>query len=216
VRRLRRGTFLPADVPMLARALYETKRPELARAALAEVLATENPPVQAVMLYLRHEGASDPEAAQEVLQRALARYPSNPVLLRYAASADIAAGHADRAEERIANAVAAAPESAPLYRLHAMVLTSAGKREEALAAAQRALDLDPDLPDAADMVVVLLSQLGRRDEALERLERQAKEGKLGISGRILLARLHIMAGHDAQAVALLEGALAERADLPGA
>src|SRR5574338_1157855 len=199
---------------MLARALYETKRPELARAALLEVVTTDNPPVQAIMLYLRHEAASDPEAAQEVLQRALARFPKNALLLRYAASADIVAGHADRAEERIADAVAAAPKNAQLYRLQAMVLSSTGKREPALAAAERALELDPDLPDAADMVVGLLSQLGRRDAAVDRLERQDKEGKLGISGRILLARLHIMAGHDPQAIALLESAVAERADLP--
>ena len=216
VRRLRGGTFPPADVPMLARAFYATKRPDAARIALNEVLGSEDPPLQAALLYLRHEAATDPEGAADVLARALERYPTQPMLLTHAVRADLAAGHADRAEARVAAAVAAKPQNAQLQRLQAMVLSSTGKTEEALAAAQRALDLDPNLPDVADMLVGLLSKLGRRDEAVERLERQGKEGKLGVPGRILLARLHILAGRDAQAIELLEAALKERSDLPGA
>ena len=66
------------------------------------------------------------------------------------------------------------------------------------------------------MVVGLLSQLGRQGEAVDRLERQAKEGKLGVASRVLLARLHIVAGNDARAIEHLESTLVERSDLPGA
>jgi tetratricopeptide (TPR) repeat protein len=97
-----------------------------------------------------------------------------------------------------------------------MVLASLGRPADALPAAERALELDPDLPELTDMLVSLLSQLGRREEAVERLERQAKDGKLSVSGRVLLARLQLGAGGDARAIELLESALAERSDLPGA
>jgi tetratricopeptide (TPR) repeat protein len=215
VRRLNRG-IVPVDVPMLARALYATKRNESARAVLDDALGKDDVPLTAVLLYLRHEGARDPERAHAVLERAAERYPHNPSLLGYLVRGDFAAGQPERAEARLAAAVAASPDNAALYRLQARALTSSGKHEEALAAAERALELDPERSEAADLMVGLLSRLGRLDEAVERLEAQAKQGKLGLSGRILLARLHIVGGRDPRAIELLESAVAERADLPEA
>jgi len=220
VRRLRglRGsaTIAPHDVPMVARALYRTNRPEAARALLREALAGEDPPLSAVLLYLSREAARDPEAAREVLARAIEKYPDHPTVLQHVVQADLANGDVERALARAGDAVKANPGNARLHRVHAYALSSAGKPEEALAAAERALELDPQLPEVADMLVALLARLGRRDEAVERLEREARESRLGIPGRILLARLHILGGREPRAVELLESAIAERADLPGA
>jgi tetratricopeptide (TPR) repeat protein len=216
LRRLRGGSLRPDDVPTLARALYATKRSDVARIVLREAIASETAVLGSFLLYLRHEAKNDPEGAQLALERAAQSHPTHPAVLRYLAEKDFAAGQGERAAERVAKAIESTPNNAQLHRLHALVLASLGRNEEAVTSAERALELDPQLPEVADMLVSLLAQLGRRDDAIARLERQAADGKLGVPGRILLARLQLGAGADARAIELLESALAERSDLPGA
>lgn len=218
LRRIRRATggqVSPADVLLLAQALYATGRDQAAAGVLAEVIAGDRAPLPAILLYLRHERARDPDAAAEVLERAAERYPTHVTLLGYLVRRDFREGKPERAVERVAAAVAAEPKSSRLLRLQALVLSATGKPAEALAAAERALELKPGSSNGADLIVRLLSQLGRQEEAIERLERQAQEGKLGVAGRVVLARLNMREGRDARAVELLESALAERSDLPG-
>ncbi|HEX2484965.1 MAG TPA: tetratricopeptide repeat protein, partial [Myxococcota bacterium] len=55
LRRLRGGTLRPDDVPTLARALYATKRSDVARIVLREAIASETAVLGSFLLYLRHE-----------------------------------------------------------------------------------------------------------------------------------------------------------------
>ena len=210
------GGIPPDDVPVLARVLYETNREEGARAILNEALAANDPPLEVTLIYLAREGARDPVRAREVLARAAERHPNQPALLGHLVRGDLAEGHPERAEQRMAAAVAALPKNPALRRLQAQALIANHKPEEALSAAEQALQLAPEMPGVPELVVGLLTELGRREEAVTRLEKEAKQGGLGVSGRILLARLQILAGRDDSAIALLEGVLAERSDLPGA
>ncbi|MEB2346847.1 MAG: tetratricopeptide repeat protein [Deltaproteobacteria bacterium] len=216
VRRVTRGSLMPEDVGTVASALYATGRAEAARELLDTMLATEHPPLDAVVLYLRKEGPGNPQRAQELLERALAERPFEAVLIGQQIRLALAAGEKERAEQIAAEAVAARPEAAIFYRQQAQVLLANGKPEQALAAIERAVALLPELPGAADLLTGLLTQLGREQEAVDRLEARARAGKLPVSDRVLLARLQIQNGNDARAIELLESVVAERNDLPGA
>lgn len=210
------GGISPDDVPILARAFYDTGRNDAARSFLADTLALDDPPLAATLLFLAQESGRDPAAAREALARAEARHPNQPALLAHRVRIDLAEGQPGRAEERLAAAVVANPKHAPLQRLQAQVLAANGKLQEALEVAERALKLAPEMPGIAELVVGLLTQLGDREKAIERLEKEAAGGKLGVEGRLLLARLQIVAGRDDRAAELLETVVAERSDLPGA
>lgn len=218
-RRLRRsgdGSFAPRDVAAVARALYASGRADAAREVLSAALNSDDPPFGASMLYLRHESSNNPTGARDVLERALKKKPFHPALVRYQVGFAIHDGKGELAQQIVTEAIAAQPQSAELQRLQAELLVANKKPEEALAAAERAMTMDPGLRGVVELYVNLLGYLGRQQEAIDRLEAEASKGTLSVSNRILLARLHILAGNDVRAVALLESAVAERSDLSGA
>ena len=217
--RLRRagdGSFAPRDVGPVARALYASGRDDAAREVLSAALNTDDPPFAASVLYLRHESSNNPTGARDVLERALKKEPFHPALVRYQVGFAIRDGKGERAEQIVTEAIAARPQSAELQRMHAELLVANSKPEEALAAIERAMAIDPELPRVADLFVNLLRHLGRQQEAIDRFEAEASKGTLSVSNRLLLARLHIVAGNDARAITLLESVTNERSDLPGA
>lgn len=216
VRRVTGGSLLPEDIGAVASALYATGRTAAARELLDAVLASDDVPLDAAMLFLRQEGTRQPERAQEVLARALEQRPFEPALIGQKIRLALAAGERERAEQIAAEAVATHPNNAIFYRQQAQVLITNDKLEPALAAIERAVALSPELPGAADLLTGLLARLGRRQEAVDRLEARAGAGTLAIPDRVLLAQLHVQDGNDARAIELLDSVVAERSDLPGA
>jgi tetratricopeptide (TPR) repeat protein len=214
-RRLRKagnGSFEPRDAAPVARALYASGRPDAARKVLKAALDLDDPPLAASRLYLSREFSNDPKRARDVLERALKKKPFHPALVRYQVRFAILDGKGESAEQLVTEAIAAQPQSAVLQRLHAEVLVANKKPEEALAAVERAMAMNPKLRGAPELIINLLGVLGRQQEAIDRLEAEVHKGTLSISSRILLARLHIAAGNDARAIALLESITNERSD----
>jgi tetratricopeptide (TPR) repeat protein len=108
---------------------------------------------------------------------------------------------------------AAAPE---LLLLRAQLLVARGELEQAERDAMLAFQRQPELTAAGQLVVQIYRAQGRIEEAIESFEEVLAAGSLDVGARVLLARLHLAAGHEARAEELLEGVLAERSDLPEA
>ncbi len=211
------GRVATPDLVPYAQALYATKREAQARKLLEIALGLPDPPLDAVILFSRAEGARDPKRAETLVAKALETSPRHPTLLEEAARFDLAAGRNEQAKARLAAAIEAAPQYAPLHITRARVLLQTGDAEGAIASAEQAMRLQPDDPSplAARVLVAAYAKLGKADEAVKRLQASHAAGKLGIGGRVLLASLLTSQGQSGPAIALLEGITKEMPDLAG-
>jgi tetratricopeptide (TPR) repeat protein len=211
------GKVATPDLVPYARALYRANRPDGARALLETALEAPEPPLDAVVLFARAEGAKDPKRAEALIAKTLEGYPRHPTLLEEAARFDIAAGHPELAMERLAIALEAAPQLPQLHTTLARIRLQTGDAAGALASAEEAMRLAPDNPNdmAARVLVGAYTQLGKSDEAVARLQQAHAEGKLGAGAQALLARLLTAAGKQAEAIAVLEGIVAKSPEQPG-
>jgi tetratricopeptide (TPR) repeat protein len=203
----------PEDRVLRARALYEVGRPGLGKRILELVLASEQPPVNAMLLYARRENRRDPDRARALLEQARARAPGDLRALVLLTQLDLQTGRGDEARARLDAAIERTPGSARLQWLRARVLASQGYLEPALADTRRALELAPDMPEARRLEVALLAEQGQLDQVFESLEASEAEGHLDPRGRLRLAQLYMTRGKDERAIELLEQALAEDGDL---
>jgi tetratricopeptide (TPR) repeat protein len=215
-RMARQGARAPADQLLYARALYQTGRPQLGRAVLDQMLAAESPPVEALLEYARREGETNPEKAEEYLDRVLAQAPRNADALQLRASRAMAAGKPDEALAALDRAAEAGPLGPAMVLTRAQILTSKGDLVRAEEEARRAFAAAPNLTPALDLLARIYTAQNRVDEAIASFEEAEKVGALPPSGQVLLGRLHLAAGHKDQARTLYEKALAQRSDLPGA
>lgn len=198
---------------LLARAYYETDRPDHGLRALEPLVAEPEPFVPALLELVRREGARDPARARGALQRAHELEPSHPEVLVRLAAVDLAEGNRERALARLDGAVARAPQSVDARLTRAQVLVAEGRLPAATADARAAFELAPQRPDAAMLLVQLLGSQGQEQAALAALEAQQAAGRLSPPVQVLLARLNRKLGQDARAIELLELAVAARADL---
>jgi tetratricopeptide (TPR) repeat protein len=212
-----KGTLTTADVVPYAQALYGSDRSAAARGLLEQLLAQESPPLDAVLLFARAEGANDPKRAEALVQQALATAPGHPALLEAAAGFDLAAGRTEQARTRLESAVAAAPSHAPLHLTLARVLLQTGDAKGAATSAEEAMRLAPDAPDsmAARVLLAAYDQLGKTAEATAKLQATHAKGELGLGSQVLLARLLIASGEYDKAEAILEAVMKASPQLPG-
>jgi tetratricopeptide (TPR) repeat protein len=208
------GRVVTADLVPYSQALYAIGREAQGRKLLEIALALPEPPLDAVIMFARHEGARDPKRAEEFVAKALEASPHHPSLQEEAAGFDLAAGRNELAKKRLAAAIAAAPGFAPLYVTLARVQLQTGDAQAAIASADEAMRLEPDAPSpmAARVLVSAYAKLGKGEEAMKSLQASHAAGKLGIGGRVLLASLLTAQGQNEPAIALLEGITK---DLPG-
>ena len=214
--RRQRGQVSLRDLLPATRAAYGAGQEQVARQLLERFFRLDEPPADAVLLFAQKEYGNQPELARKRLAAALEREPGEVRLIRMAVALDLRDRKPDRATERLVRAVEKQPDSGILHRLLAKQLVRVGDKEKALSHAERSLELEPDQPGSVKLVVQLLTRLGRQSEVMERLTKQEEAGTLDASGRIMLARLHSSRGERGRAIELLEAALAERSDLPGA
>jgi tetratricopeptide (TPR) repeat protein len=208
----------PEDRVYLARCLYATGRGPLGKRILQSLAGEDAQSPMALIELARLEARTDPELARRLVDRGLERWPRFPALLGIAARLDAAEGRTDLALERLNSALgggagAAAPE---LLLLRAQLLVARGELEQAERDAMLAFQRQPELTAAGQLVVQIYRAQGRIEEAIESFEEVLAAGSLDVGARVLLARLHLAAGHEARAEELLEGVLAERSDLPEA
>jgi tetratricopeptide (TPR) repeat protein len=212
------GRIATPDLVPYARALYRTARPDAARGLLETALEQPEPALDAVVLFARSEGAKDPARAEALVAKALETYPTNPTLLEEAARFDLAAGRAEQAKQRLAAAIESAPSHAPFHTTLARIRLQTGDAKGAIASAEEALRLDPESPNgmAARVLVAAYNELGKATEAVARLQRSHTEGKLGLGGQVLLARLLTVEGKHADAIPVLEAIIAKTPNQAGA
>jgi tetratricopeptide (TPR) repeat protein len=180
------------------------------------MLAAEAPALEVLLEYARREGASNPEQAEEYLDRVLAQAPRNSEALQLRASRAMTAGKPDEALAVLDRAAEAGPLGPVMVLTRAQILASKGEWERAEEEARRAFAAAPNLTPALDLLARIYMAQDRVDEAIASFEEAETVGALPPSGQVLLGRLHLAAGHKDQARALYEKALAQRSDLPGA
>ena len=210
------GGLRPPEKLLYARALYATSRRPAGKALLEEQLATENPPVGALLEFAQRESASEPKRAHSYLDQVLARNPRDAVALRLLTELDLAAGRSDEALARIDATARAGPLSPPLVLLRAQILAAAGDWKRAEEEARRAFAASPELPAGVELLTRIYRAQHRLEEAIASLQETEQIGALPVSGLLLLARLHDAVGHRATAKELYEKVLAARSDLPTA
>jgi len=201
---------------LYAQALYDTGRRPGAKALLEELLAGDDPSVNAMLEFAQREGGREPERARGYLAKVRELQPANPQALRMQAQMDLGAGNVDQALARIDEAAKSKPLTPALLLLRAQILASrqdyAGAEEEA----RRAFAAAPSLSGALELLASLYVAQDRVDEAIASFVEAENAGALPPSGQQLLARLYLTAGRSAEAKPLYEKVLAARADLPGA
>jgi tetratricopeptide (TPR) repeat protein len=229
LRRLRRlaGRLDDADRLLLARSLYGEGRRGAGRALLQRLLAEQEPPDPGVVLeYARRERRADPQRAAHLLDGLLERDPGQPAALRMRTELDVAAGRRDEALARLERSLEQAPSRAdPTRLLRALVLFEAGDAGVAEREMTALVERETPYPPAVPRLVALYASQGRVDEAIatlraaDRGEGSAAAGRFAVAHRVLRARLHLERGAPGdlqEAESLLESALAQRSDLPGA
>jgi tetratricopeptide (TPR) repeat protein len=217
LRRLRQlgGPLGETQRVMLARGLYGQNRPASARRVLEPMLASPRPPAAAVLTWAQHERAREPDRSHALLQDLLEREPQQRRALRYLTELDLAADRRAQALARL-DAVPDASQDDFVRLLRAGVLQASDDPARAEAELTTLTERSPPYPPAVTQLVGLYTSQGRVDEAIASMERSATRAALTTPHRVLLARLQMERGRLDEARALLEAALAERSDLPGA
>jgi tetratricopeptide (TPR) repeat protein len=210
------GKLRPTEQLLYAQALYATGRRPAGKALLEEQLAAEKPPVRVLIEFARREATREPERARRYLDQALTRSPNHAVALRLLTQLDLAAGRSREALARIDAAARAGPLSPPLILLRAQILAAHDDWTRAEQEARRAFAASPELPGAIELLTEIYRAQNRLEEAIASFQEAEKVGALPVSGLQLLARLHDVAGHPAEAKELYEKVLATRSDLPAA
>jgi tetratricopeptide (TPR) repeat protein len=206
----------PQDLALWASALYEVNQRAAGRQVLEEVLASPQPPFNAVIEFAAREGEKSPNEARKYLEAALARAPTQPGLLLAITNVDRQAGRTDEAVARL-NAVIEkdqAPPAALLLRAH--VLAQQKQFDAAEKDLRRLLDASPNFAGALELLVQIYAAQNKLDEAAKSFEEADKAGALAPSARVLLGRLYLLRGDEPKARAMFERALSERPDLAGA
>ncbi len=180
---------------------------------MERALASEPPPLEALIEYGRRERRRDPERARALLEQAVERAPNDLRALALLAQLDLETGNPEAARARVEAAIERFPTAARLYLLRARLLAAEGNLEAALDDTRRALEIRPGFAEASQLQVALLSEQGELEEAIGALEALAAEDHLDPPGRVRLARMHMTLGNDERAIELLEQALRERSDL---
>ncbi|HTF35300.1 MAG TPA: tetratricopeptide repeat protein [Myxococcota bacterium] len=206
----------PRDLALLAAALYETNQPAAAKQVLDGVLASPEPPFNAVIEFAAREGDKSPNEARKHLEAALARAPTQPDLLLAITQIDVRAGRTNEALARL-NAVIESGKAPPAALLaRARLLAGQKQFDAAEKDVSRVLESSPDTPGAPELLVQIYAAQNKLDEAVKNLEEADKAGALAPSARLLLGRLYVSRGDDAKARAMFERVLSERSDLAGA
>jgi tetratricopeptide (TPR) repeat protein len=216
LRNMRGGRLIPAEIVHSARALYGTGRKKAALRQLDIVLYGDNPPMGAVLLFARNEGADQPQRARTLLQQTLLRQPTNLAVHEHLARLDFQAGNPERALRRIDNVLAGREDDAQLLVLRARTNIGLGNHEDALADVDRAMAVDPSVPSATAMRVQALRALGREADAVAALEDSVKQGRANSSQMLVLARMLMLREENERAEELLERVLERRPGDAGA
>lgn len=216
LQRAREGTLNLDEAVWLAQALYRTGREAGARKVLDDLFAQESPPVEAVLLFAREESVRDPERTREMLEAARERHPENVRVVERLARLDIAEGRVDAALALLDGGLERAPDAVPLLMLRARLRAAQGDFDAALVDARRAFERADGASGTGTLLVGLLTETGSVETGIEALEAEQRAGTLALSGRLLLARLHIGRGANDRAIELLEQVLAEAPQRTGA
>jgi tetratricopeptide (TPR) repeat protein len=211
------GSLPPGDALALSQALYHAGRNQGGRVYLEATLAqSESPPVEAVLLFARHEAARQPERARQLLEAAAAESPGDLRILTRLSQIYLALGQGDSALGRVDAAIQNNPESPQLLFLRARLRVALNQAPEATRDMRAALELRPDLPGGIDFLVRLLAAQGQIEQARAEMDAQDERGTLRPASRLLLARLHLQpGGNEDRGIALLEQILSVRSDAPG-
>ncbi len=210
------GDLRPQEKLLYAKALYSTGQRPAAKAILEDQLAGEKPPASVLIEFAQREGTREPERARGYLTQVLAEQPNHAGALRLLARLDIAEGRSHEALARIDKAGETGALTPPLILLRAQILAADKDWPHAEEEARRAFAAAPSLPGALELLAEIYVEQNRVDEAIASFQEAEKVGALPIAGQQLLARLHNLAGHPAEAKVLYEKVLAARSDLPGA
>ena len=213
----KQGGPLPIEfLPDLARALYLRGDTKGGRTTIERALAVEVPSPRALLLFGREETLRDPKAARAALERGAALYPQQPVFVDMLVASDLRAGNFEGALARCRAAVERMPDTPRIQMTLARTLVAANRTDEAVTQAELVQQRWPGQPGVAEVYLDVMTQTGHGDEAFQALSKQHEEGTLLPNARVLLARLHVARGEDAQALELLRSAIADSPDLPAA
>jgi tetratricopeptide (TPR) repeat protein len=212
-----KGGPLPVQyMPDLASAYYAVGRREEGKRALQRALAADAPPAQALLLFAREEGESDPKAAREALERGAQLYGGALPFVSALANLDLREKKPEAALERVRLAAANAPDSPEAQKLLIEMLVTRGLNDEAAQQAELLQERWPAYLGVAELYFDVMTLVGRGDEAFESLSKKQAAGQLSPFGRVVLARLHRARGEHDQEIELLRSALEEVPDLPAA
>jgi tetratricopeptide (TPR) repeat protein len=160
--------------------------------------------VQALLNQARAaQGAGNWVRARALLTQALSGEPNNPEALHALAIVTATLGDNNEAVRMHRRAVAARPRHAPWHRDLARTLTTVARFDLALGAVERSLQLDPNDAEAHALHGAILNRLRRPEEAAGAVRRSLDLEPGRADATLLLARIHIAAGEDDRAEALL-------------
>jgi tetratricopeptide (TPR) repeat protein len=201
---------------MRVHALYGIGRPDAAQPLLEEILASENPPPGAAILFAQRAGENLPGEARRHLIAAISRNPANQAVLEMLVDVALQSGELMEAMYLVNSAVQGGRANPEMLLMRARLSKRAGKYERAEADALRAFEANPSLPGAVDLLYAIYEAQDRLDEARASFEEAEAAGVLHSGARLLLCRIYLRQGEVDRARAILEKVIAEEPDAPAA
>ncbi len=150
-----------------------------------------------------------------VVQAALERWPSDPVLWEQFAELKQAEGDLPGALAAAQRALELLPSSAGLWELQGILLAQQAKFEEAIGSFKRALSLDPQAVWDRYNLALCLRKLGRSEAALVEFRRALRLNPRHGTGWLALGQLYEEMGRTNDAVECFSRALTNRVNQPG-
>lgn len=200
---------------MIARAMYERRRPKAARGVLEEILAGDDFHPMAAVEFARREGLRSPNAALDYLSAVRAREPGNYPVLEAVVTLYRQRGGSVEALAIVKEAVAAGHGGPRAMLLRAQLLADTGDLARAETDALRAFEAAPALPGAVDVLIRIYRGQDKLEAALRSFEEAEAAGVLHTGARRLLGRLYAEQGQFEQAQEMLEKVIADRPRMGG-
>jgi tetratricopeptide (TPR) repeat protein len=205
---------------LLARTYYEGGEPAEGQAVLLEMLDLDAPPKMAVIEFALREGSKPRQRprVRQALEAAHERHPDDSRFFLQLVNLHLAAGQQAVALQRLDEADLTA-QTSDVSMLRAYLRADQGNIDGAIQDARHAFNSNPELPGLVDLFVAILS---RSDQAMKEIDNQRsliRDGRTkmhttpgyldaGLPWRsLLVARLHVILGQDARAVAQLDEAI---------
>ncbi len=184
---------------------YLIDRTAAGDALLSAIVSVDEPPIPAVVEFAARHRESDPDRVRELLDRELARKPLDDGLLVARLQLDLAQDRPEQALKKLESFLAeGGPLSLRVVAARASVYTALDRLEEAEVDRMAVLQLSANQPESIRDLADLYRHMGRLEELAMSFDAVSQSGALGMSGRLIAARIRIELGDFQAALEILE------------